>query len=181
MVTNQVVGARKLARLAALARICAVSVCADDAEQVAAIEAAAEAAGVRIPVLVEIDVGAARCGVQPGPEAVALAELIAASRHLRFGGIQAYQGSAQHIREPERRAAAIGFAADGARRTVEQLRQRGLACPVVGGGGTGTFGTRRRAASTRRSRPAPTPSWMPTTRAMRRRRRSATRCSCWRR
>ena len=28
---------------------------------------------------------------------------------------------------------------DGARRTVEQLRQRGLACPIVGGAGTGTF------------------------------------------
>jgi D-serine deaminase-like pyridoxal phosphate-dependent protein len=140
MVTNQVVGARKLARLLALARICDVSVCADDPAQVAATEAAAEAAGVRIPVLVEIDVGAARCGVQPGPEAVALAERIAASRHLRFGGIQAYQGSAQHIRAPEGRAAAIRHAVDASRRTVEQLRQRGLDCPVVGGGGTGSFG-----------------------------------------
>ena len=65
------------------------------------------AAGVRIPVLVEIDVGGARCGVQAGPPAVALAEVIAASKHLSFGGIQAYHGSAQHIREPERRAAAI--------------------------------------------------------------------------
>ncbi len=30
-------------------------------------------------------------------------------------------------------------AADGARRSVEQLRQQGLDCPIVGGGGTGTF------------------------------------------
>ncbi len=139
MVTNEVVGARKLARLAALARIARVSVCADDPAQVAAIEAAAEAAGVRIPVLVEIDVGAARCGLPPGPPAVALAERIAASRHLSFHGLQAYHGSAQHIREPERRAAAIAAAAEHARRTVEQLRQRGLDCPVVGGAGTGTF------------------------------------------
>src|SRR3954469_583117 len=84
LVSNQVVGARKLARLGARARISAVAVCADDAEQVAAIAAAAEAGGVRIPVLVEIDCGAARCGVAPGPDAVALAEAIAASRHLRF-------------------------------------------------------------------------------------------------
>ncbi len=145
MVTNQVWGARKLARLAALARICRVSVCADDAAQVAAIEEAAAAAGARIPVLVEIDVGAARCGLPPGPPAVALAQRIAASRHLEFGGIQAYQGSAQHIRSPEGRAEAIAAAADMARRTVEQLRQQGLACPVVGGAGTGTF--RHEAAS----------------------------------
>ncbi len=139
LVSNEVVGARKLARLAALARIATVAVCADDASQVAAIEAAAAAAGVRLSVLVEIDIGAGRCGVQPGPEAVALAERIAASKHLTFGGLQAYQGSAQHKRTPAERQAAIAHAADGSRRTVEQLRQRGLACPIVGGAGTGTF------------------------------------------
>ncbi len=54
-------------------------------------------------VLVEIDVGAGRCGVPPGPEAVALAARIAASKHLIFGGLQAYQGSAQHKRTPAER------------------------------------------------------------------------------
>src|SRR6201989_685473 len=65
LVSNEVVGATKLARLAALARITKVAVCADDAGQVAAIEAAAANAGTRMTVLVEIDVGASRCGVQP--------------------------------------------------------------------------------------------------------------------
>jgi D-serine deaminase-like pyridoxal phosphate-dependent protein len=139
LVSNEVVGAAKLARLAALSKIARVAVCVDDAAQVAAAEAAAEQAGTRLSVLVEIDVGAARCGVAPGPDAVALAKLIAASRHLRFGGLQAYQGSAQHKRTIEERRKAIGVASDGARRTVEQLRQQGLDCPIVGGGGTGTF------------------------------------------
>src|SRR5208282_3466628 len=85
LVSNEVVGAAKLARLSALSRIAKVAVCADDAGQVAAIEAAAADAGVRMPVLVEIDVGAGRCGVAPGPDAVALAQRIAASRHLVFG------------------------------------------------------------------------------------------------
>jgi len=139
LVSNQVVGAAKLARLAALARIAEVAVCADGAEQVIAIGQAAEAAGVRLPVLVEIDCGAGRCGVAPGPEAVALAAFIADHRHLRFGGLQSYHGSAQHKRTPEERSAAIGHAVEVTRRTVEQLRQRGLDCPIVGGGGTGTF------------------------------------------
>ncbi len=139
LVSNEVVGAPKLARLAALARIGRIAVCADDAAQVAAIELAAEAARVRLPVLVEIDVGGGRCGVAPGSEAVALARRIAASAHLRFGGLQAYHGRAQHIRRFDERRAAIAGAADGARRTVEQLRQQGLDCPIVGGGGTGTF------------------------------------------
>jgi D-serine deaminase-like pyridoxal phosphate-dependent protein len=139
LVSNQVVGASKLARLAALSSIAKVAVCVDDPLHVEAAEHAAEAAGIRLSVLVEIDVGAGRCGVQPGPEATALAGRIAASKHLRFGGLQAYHGNAQHRRTPEQRAEAIGFAADGVRRTLEQLRQQGLECPIVGGAGTGTF------------------------------------------
>ena len=139
LVSNEVVGATKLARLAALAKISKVAVCADDAAQVAAIEAAAADAGVRLPVLVEIDIGAGRCGIAPGPDAVALAKRIAASKHLIFGGLQAYQGSAQHKRTVEERRKLIDVAVEGSRRTVEQLRQQGLECPIVGGAGTGTF------------------------------------------
>ncbi|WBV42457.1 DSD1 family PLP-dependent enzyme [Pseudoroseomonas cervicalis] len=139
LVSNEVVAPRKLARLLALSAISKVALCADDEAGVALIEQAAEAAGQRATVLVEIDVGAGRCGVAPGPEAVALASRIAASPHLIFGGLQAYHGSAQHIRSPEGRAAAIGTAIEQTRRSVEQLRQQGLACAIVGGAGTGTF------------------------------------------
>src|ERR1700733_7315854 len=139
LVSNEVVGAAKLARLCALSRITKVAVCADAAAQVAAIETAAADADIRMTVLVEIDVGAGRCGVQPGPDAVALATRIAASKHLIFGGLQAYQGSAQHKRTPAERRTLIGNAVDASRRTVEQLRQRGLDCAIVGGAGTGTF------------------------------------------
>lgn len=139
LISNEVVGAAKLARVCALSRITTIALCVDDAAQVAAIEAAAADAGVRMTVLVEIDVGAARCGVPAGPEAVALAQQIAASRHLRFGGLQAYQGSAQHKRTVEERRTLIDGAVDASRRTVEQLRQQGLDCPIVGGAGTGTF------------------------------------------
>ncbi|HUB44912.1 MAG TPA: DSD1 family PLP-dependent enzyme [Acetobacteraceae bacterium] len=139
LVSNEVVGPAKLARLCALAKIAQVAVCVDDAAQVSALETAAADAGIRLPVLVEIDVGAARCGVAPGPEAVALAQRIAGSKHLMFGGLQAYHGSAQHKRTVEERRTLIGGAVDASRRTVEQLRQQGLACPIVGGAGTGTF------------------------------------------
>ena len=61
------------------------------------------------------------------------------SKHLIFGGLQAYHGSAQHKRTPPERQAMIGGAIDASRRTVEQLRQRGLDCAIVGGAGTGTF------------------------------------------
>ena len=126
---QQVVGAAKLARLCALSAIAKIAVCADDAAQVEWIEAAAADAGRRMTVLVEIDVGAARCGVAPGPAAVELAKRIAASKHLIFGGLQAYHGSAQHKRTSAERQTLIGGAVDASRRTVEQLRQQGLRLP----------------------------------------------------
>ena len=139
LVSNEVLGAAKLARLGALARIAKIAVCADDTAQVSALESVAAEAGIRIPVLVEIDVGAARCGVAPGPDAVTLALRIGASRHLIFGGLQAYHGSAQHKRTETERRSLIRDGVDASRRTVEQLRQQGLDCQIVGGGGTGTF------------------------------------------
>ena len=139
LVSNQVVGDAKLARFAALSGLARMAICVDDGAQVDRLAAVAEASGRRLTALVEIDVGMVRCGVAAGPEAVALAERIAASPHLMFGGIQAYHGRAQHFRTPEQRGAAIGAAIDDTRRTVEQLRQRGLGCAVVGGAGTGTF------------------------------------------
>jgi len=139
LVSNEVVGAAKLARLAALARIARVAVCVDNPSQVIALAEAAKAADVRLSALVEIEVGAGRCGVAPGPAAVALAQQIGASPHLHFGGIQAYHGAAQHIRTSTGREQAIAAVATAVRRTVEQLRQQGLDCPIVGGGGTGTF------------------------------------------
>jgi D-serine deaminase-like pyridoxal phosphate-dependent protein len=145
LVSNEIVGAAKLARFAELSRIAEMAICADHPAHVSAIEAAARDAGQRLTVLVEIDVGGKRCGVAPGTEAAALARAIAASPHLRFGGLQAYHGSAQHLRTPEQRQAAIAGAVEGTRRTVEMLRQQGLECAIVGGAGTGTF--RHEAAS----------------------------------
>src|SRR6185295_6585004 len=90
--------------LAPLARQAHVAVCVDDAGNVQALDAAAGAEfGVRLDVLVEVNVGANRCGVEPGEPAVRLAQKIAACRNLRFAGLQAYHGSAQHVRKVEAR------------------------------------------------------------------------------
>ena len=139
LISNEVVGADKLARVAALARITTIALCADCAEHVTAIEAAARTAGVILNVLVEIDVGMNRAGIAAGTEAAALGQMIAASPHLTFGGLQSYQGRAQHLRTPQERETAIAAAVDATRRTADLLRQQGIPCPIIGGAGTGTF------------------------------------------
>jgi len=139
LVSNEVVGARKLARLAALARQVRIAVCVDRFEQIALLNEAARKAGSQIGVLVEIDVGGRRCGVAAGPEAARFAAEIARHDHLRFGGLQAYHGTAQHLRTPAERKAAIAAAQKATADTVAHLKAAGFTCDTIGGAGTGTF------------------------------------------
>ena len=139
LVSNQIVGPRKLDRLAALARHARVGVCVDDAGNVTDINTAAQRFGATVEVLVEVDIGAGRCGVAPGSAAVELAKKIDAASNLKFGGLQAYQGRAQHIRGHGERRVAIEKAGDQVRATVVKLAAAGLECRLVTGGGTGTF------------------------------------------
>jgi 3-hydroxy-D-aspartate aldolase len=139
LVSNEIVGASKLARFAAVARMTKIAVCVDDVKQIEALEVAASDAGINVRVLVETDAGGGRCGIAPGAPAADLARRIAASSHLIFAGLQSYHGSAQHIRSDADRAAAVAAEVTGVRSTLAELERIGLACPIVTGGGTGTF------------------------------------------
>jgi D-serine deaminase-like pyridoxal phosphate-dependent protein len=139
LIANEVVGEFKLKRLAALSKQARIAVCADNAQNVKALAAAAREAGVTLDVLVEIDVGANRCGIEPGEPAVALAREIAGSPNLRFAGLQAYHGRAQHLRKVEERRAAIEGAAAQVKRTREMLAAAGIECAKATGAGTGTY------------------------------------------
>ena len=139
LVSNEVVGARKIARLMGLARQAEVMACVDDPENVRDLDEAARAFGVRLPVLVEIDIGMSRCGVLPGEPALALARHVAAQRGLRFAGLQAYHGRAQHINEVDKRRATMEAAIAEVRSTVDLLKRHDLPCETVSGAGTGTY------------------------------------------
>jgi D-serine deaminase-like pyridoxal phosphate-dependent protein len=139
LVSNEIVGAVKLERLAALAKRARIGVCVDDANNVRALDAALRRAGARIDVYIELEVGMRRCGVAPGEPALALARAIAASPGLRFAGLHAYHGRAQHIRSIAERRAVIGSAAGAVRMTRALLERNGIACPTVTGAGSGTF------------------------------------------
>lgn len=139
LVTNQVVGDAKLRHLAGLARRARIGVLVDHPAQVRALAAAARAGDAVLDVYVEVNVGANRCGVEPGRDAVRLAQLVADSAPLRFAGLQCYHGSAQHLREPAQRAAAIARAVEAARGTRDAIQACGIAVERVTGAGTGTF------------------------------------------
>lgn len=139
LVSNEVVGAAKIARLAYLAGRARIGVCVDDLGNLREIAAAIAQAGAPLDVYVELEVGMKRCGVPPGPAAVELVREILRHPHLRFAGLHAYHGRAQHMRTMEERRAVIARAAEGVRRMKELLRNEDIDCPIVTGAGSGTF------------------------------------------
>lgn len=139
LVTNEIVTPAKITRLAHLAQSATIGVLVDDARVIADLSAAAVMAGGTLHVYVEIDVGAHRCGVAPGAPALALAQAIEGMPGLRFRGLHAYQGAAQHLRQPAQRQAAIAEAARLAGQTRVQIEKAGIPCPVITGAGTGTW------------------------------------------
>jgi D-serine deaminase-like pyridoxal phosphate-dependent protein len=152
-ISNEVIAPHKLARVAALARRLAstdggklpgqLAIAVDSAEGVARLAAAAQQAlagtDAAIDVFVEIDVGHGRCGLPAGAAAVPVARQISAAGHLRFAGLQAYHGRAQHVRTAEERRSIIASVLEQVRMTRDLLAAAGLSVPLVTGAGTGTM------------------------------------------
>lgn len=144
-ISNEVIALPKLARLAEAVRErpTRFAIAVDSALGITRLADALEHAGVAraaaIDVYVEIDVGHGRCGIAPGEPALALVRLIGTFPVLRFGGLQAYHGSAQHRRTVVERDAALAASGAAVRQTVEALTAAGLSVPLVTGAGTGSF------------------------------------------
>ena len=105
------------------------------------------AAGAHIGVLVDLDVGQHRCGLDPeDPAVLDLAERAAASPHLELRGLMGYEGHAQHEHDPAARGAMVRDATEALADARRRIEASGLACPVVSGGGTGTLAEHAAAA-----------------------------------
>ncbi|MEW9920937.1 3-hydroxy-D-aspartate aldolase BhcC [Marimonas sp. MJW-29] len=140
MITNQVRHPVMIDRLARLPKLGARAlVCVDDLDNVAELSKAAQSNGTEIEALVEIDCGANRCGVTETADAVAIARAIDAAPGLKFAGIQAYQGAMQHLRSYAERKAKADVAIAQVKTLVAALDTEGLACDIIGGGGTGSY------------------------------------------
>ena len=139
LISNQVTDPKKVNRLAALSKKAHTLVCVDDEQNVDVLSSAAQRHETTIECLVEIDVGAGRCGVAPGGDAVSLAKKISRSPGLRFVGLQAYQGAAQHVHDFNERRKKIEAAVEMTRQTIDLLKAEGLSCDIVAGAGTGSY------------------------------------------
>ena len=140
LVSNEVRDPAKIDRLARLPQYGArITVCVDDLANVAELSGAAQKHGTTLECLVEIDCGQGRCGVGSASAAVEIAQAIDAAPGLKFAGIQAYQGSMQHLESYADRKAKLDAAIAVTKVLVESLQAAGLKPAVISGGGTGSY------------------------------------------
>jgi D-serine deaminase-like pyridoxal phosphate-dependent protein len=130
-------GAAKLERLMALPERVRLAVGLDSREALDALAAAARGAGRTVGVLVEVDAGMGRVGVQSPAEAVALARAAAEAGGTEYRGVMFYPG---HVRDEfARQEEAFRGVAARVREVVDALGSAGLDPEVVSGGSTPTF------------------------------------------
>jgi len=139
LITTEVVGRRKIDRLMQLAKLApGLKVVADSEGNVADL-AAARTAGLQLAVLVDVNVGQNRTGVDTPDAAARIAATIAGARSLRFAGVQAYGGTHMHIVGYANRRAASMLALRRAMDAKEAIEKSGLKVEIMSVGGTGTY------------------------------------------
>jgi D-serine deaminase-like pyridoxal phosphate-dependent protein len=110
----------------------------DHPEPTRALAAGLEGLDTPFPVLIDLEVGMGRTGIDPGQPAEDLAALVAQLPNLVLDGLHAYDG---HIHDTDRDARREA-AAPGVERTLalrDRLQKRGIAAPRLVMGGTPTF------------------------------------------
>jgi D-serine deaminase-like pyridoxal phosphate-dependent protein len=138
LIANQIVGAQKIQRLVSLAHHAELMIAVDDARNVEDLSHAAQEENVSLRVLVEVDVGQHRCGVQPGEPALALAQQIDRAPGLIFAGLMGYEGHLVFVPSLEERVHRVHADMQALLDTVSFLESRGLPVSIVSAGGTGT-------------------------------------------
>jgi D-serine deaminase-like pyridoxal phosphate-dependent protein len=144
-ITNEVVDPAKLARLAAATQTASTrfAIAVDSGLGVERLAAALTRAGAAhasaIDVFIEMDIGQGRCGAESPQAVVQLVRHVQQHPSLRFAGLQAYHGAAQHLRSVAARDAALAGASARVRETVAALHGANIELPLVSGAGTGSF------------------------------------------
>lgn len=139
LIANQIVQKTKIARAAALAGMCHLTVCVDSAQNIRDLSAAAVTAGTTIHCYVEFDIGQKRCGVTNFEAFYELACLLEELPGVTYDGVQAYAGHLAHEYDVEKREAAIQANEQKLQELLAYLEERDIKSREVSGCSTGSI------------------------------------------
>ncbi len=139
LIANQIVGPHKISRLVNLRRHADVMVAVDCLENVDALDRAARDKGVCLRVLIEIDTGMNRAGVDPGEPALSLARHIAQRSGLHLSGLMTWESHALGAKDPQKKGQMVAAALECFTATAQMCRDAGIPMKILSCGGTGTY------------------------------------------
>ena len=141
LITSPVVTDDKILRLLAMSQKSSeVEIVVDYIQGADRISELAGQMKLNIGVLVDLDPGMGRTGIEPGQKALELVRHIGeACPNLTFNGLQMYIGNCMHVQGFEKRRDKYLHLISKGIETKELLESNGIQVPVFSGGGTGTY------------------------------------------
>jgi len=138
LISSELAGDRKIQRYVDLARQSDVIAVVDNLKAAKAIARAGREAACRIGVLVDVNVGQNRTGVQPGQPVLDLAREVL-QEGLCLRGLMGYEGHVAHRVEGPEKDSAYDLAMSMLIQSRCLLEQSGIPVEIVSTGGTGTY------------------------------------------
>ena len=139
LIANQIVGETKTRRLAHLRRRADVMVAVDSLVNIRQISAAASDAGVTVGVLIEVNAGMDRSGLEPGEPVVEFAREVIALPGIRLAGLISWEGHVVSIQDPQEKRQRCEESVRSTLQSAELCRAAGFSVPIVSCGGSGTY------------------------------------------
>lgn len=139
LIANQVVGERKIRRLVNLAAYTDLIVAVDSLDNVKQISQAAVEKGTTVGVLVEVNIGNDRCGVEPYEITLKFVETILKMPHIKFRGLMGYDGHLAFHENIQERYELSRKTYQILVKTQELLVSHNIPVEIVSGGGTNTY------------------------------------------
>ena len=139
LIANQIVEKNKIGRLISLAKKAYITILIDNLDNAKQISYEAEKKNIILDVLIEVNIGVDRCGVEPGKPTLNFANELKKLNGIKLIGIQAYEGGLYSLPKfIDRKTEALKrmkLAID----TKKLLENNGFHLPVLSGGGTSTY------------------------------------------
>ena len=138
LITSQIVGDKKVKRLAYLAKRGNIKVCVDNVENIKDISTACVEAKSKIGILIEVNTNMNRAGVRNSDQGAELAKLADSLPGIEFMGVMSHQtiSGAPNIRQRFKEGkAAIGICLD----VKHKIEDFGIDVPIVSSGETYTY------------------------------------------
>ncbi len=139
LIANQIAGEQKIRRLVNLAAYTDVIIAVDDHENVQQLSRAAVDRGVLLNILVEVDIGNKRCGVEPFDPALELSKVVLQSPGLMYKGLMGYDGHLTFQIDPRDRERLAIESNNLLVQTRQYIEAAGLSVSIVSGSGTFTY------------------------------------------